>query len=86
MKLKELNKDFKAQHLALVELVKGDDELQREQGTLDKYDDKLSQLIITAERMLTVAPSPKKVIGYKLLHLNEEAPITSRCCGRDIIA
>ena len=40
-KLSELDSDFRAQHHALVDLIEGDDILEREQETLDTHDDLL---------------------------------------------
>ena len=52
-KLSELDTDFHAQHHALVDLIEGDEALEREQETLDAHDDLVTELSVQIKQIIS---------------------------------
>lgn len=68
-KLEELDADFRAQHLALIDLVEDEDTLAAEQVELDKHDDDLSVLLVRVRNLVGSACSggePHKLLSRRL--------------------
>ena len=56
-RLQTLAEEFKVHHYAVIDLIEDDDELAKEQETLDNFDDDVAQLISRLEKLVTKVPS-----------------------------
>ena len=75
-KLSELDTDFHAQHHALVDLIEGDEALEREQETLDAHDDLVTELSVQIKQIISssspsVTDSARKTLSRKLIHIQK---------------
>ena len=71
-KLKRLDKDFRAKHLAIVDFVEGDEALETEQDALDTHDDTVSALDRRIRKIFSNGGVSNSSNAYKvsLKHLN----------------
>ena len=79
-RLEDLDAEFKIHHLALVDLIESDDELEKEQGVLDEHEDQVADLVVRIERLISsyssiadgnLAEQSRVVLGRKLAHLTK---------------
>ena len=73
--LQTLAEEFKVHHYAVIDLIEDDDDLAREQDTLDTFDDDVAQLVSRLEKLATKMPavgsSVPKVTTKRLKHLQK---------------
>ena len=74
-KLQSLDEDFKKHHFELIDIIDGDEDLEREQS-IDKHDDDITSLSICLQILLAPSKTPvapatdgRKLLSRKLAHL-----------------
>ena len=77
-KLRSLDEDFKKHHFELIDIIDGDEDLERVQSIIDKHDDDITSLSVRLQTLLApsktktpVAPAAdgRKLLSRKLAHL-----------------
>ena len=66
IKLERLDKDFRAKHLAIVDLVEGDEALETEQDALDTHDDTVSALDCRIRKIFSNGSVSNSSNAYKV--------------------
>ena len=72
--LESLESEFKAHHQALIDIIDGEGDLQKEQDLLDQHDDDMSDLAVRIQQLITGCSTPsystvRKLASWKLSHL-----------------
>ena len=76
VKLSELDTDFRAQHHALIDLIEGDEALERQQETLDAHDDLVTELSVRIKQIISASSpsainSSRRALSRKLIHIQK---------------
>ena len=76
VKLSELDSDFRDQHHALIDLIEGDEALERQQETLDAHDDLVTELSVRIKQIISASSpsainSSRKALSRKLIHIQK---------------
>ena len=92
-KLEELDVEFKSHHYALVELIKSDKDLAREQAILDEHENEFADLVIQVEELISscnpssdaVSNENRSILCRKLAHLKNQVDSVGRAMDSETI-
>ena len=74
--LENIDSDFKTHHLALIDLLEEEDDLEREQQVLDEHDETVAALLARISDFISsqttrTDPEPYRIVSKRLFHLRK---------------
>ena len=80
--LENVDSDFKTHHLALIDLLEEEDDLEREQQVLDEHNEIVAALFARINRLISslttsTDPEPCKIVSRRLAHLQRSISAVS---------